>query len=516
MLVKLLYITSMLFSTFFSLQGQDVNSFSLFHLAPFQTNPALLATSNQMQFLFNYRSQFINAGQAFATPMASVSMPILNKARGKRYGAVGASFLGDRAGANGILQTNGVSLAAALNVDATYTHHFSLGLQGGYFQRAINANQIQTSDMYVPGLGVVSSTTEQFDNLTRSFPIFNAGALWYHTGYDTDSAEVVKAYIGANFQSLNQPDISFVAQNYDKLSLNYIITGGVNLFQSQVFGVSPNFRWVQQRAASKLNIGALLNYNIHEEMGFLKTGNIGLGVWYSNTSSMVLGLQVDQPSYAIAFSYDLGTNSAINYLGGTAIELAIGVRLGNKKLKRPDKQLQEKEPEKEDKLPQIITKDTINTDEATYIVQVVRKGKEIVKTDTLERIPVESTDAEPSEQDLEIFKRKATFYYTSYDINRSSEILLNEIARVMRKFRIIHIQVEGHACNIGKNEEDNKALSLKRAESIKNFLVKKGINPNRISTVGFGTQMPLLPNDTEYGRIQNRRAEFKVTLKKVR
>jgi OOP family OmpA-OmpF porin len=74
------------------------------------------------------------------------------------------------------------------------------------------------------------------------------------------------------------------------------------------------------------------------------------------------------------------------------------------------------------------------------------------------------------------------------------------------------ILVEGHTDNVGSNRI-NDALSKRRAESVKRYLVKKGISPRRIKTVGYGERRPIASNATEWGRRLNRRTEIVIVAK---
>jgi outer membrane protein OmpA-like peptidoglycan-associated protein len=76
----------------------------------------------------------------------------------------------------------------------------------------------------------------------------------------------------------------------------------------------------------------------------------------------------------------------------------------------------------------------------------------------------------------------------------------------------IEIEINGHTDNKGK-EEYNQALSLKRANAIKLFLVSNGVT-NHIDTSGFGDSQPTFPNITDENRSKNRRVEifFKPTM----
>jgi OOP family OmpA-OmpF porin len=69
------------------------------------------------------------------------------------------------------------------------------------------------------------------------------------------------------------------------------------------------------------------------------------------------------------------------------------------------------------------------------------------------------------------------------------------------------IEIAGHTDNSG-NERANKKLSLRRAGSVADYLISKGIDKKRISHAGYGSSMPISGNETEEGKQQNRRVEF--------
>jgi OOP family OmpA-OmpF porin len=71
----------------------------------------------------------------------------------------------------------------------------------------------------------------------------------------------------------------------------------------------------------------------------------------------------------------------------------------------------------------------------------------------------------------------------------------------------VQVVITGHTDNVG-SQKFNQVLSLKRAQAVKNWLVKKGIASNRMRTVGRGQNEPMSSNETEEGRAENRRMEF--------
>jgi outer membrane protein OmpA-like peptidoglycan-associated protein len=70
-------------------------------------------------------------------------------------------------------------------------------------------------------------------------------------------------------------------------------------------------------------------------------------------------------------------------------------------------------------------------------------------------------------------------------------------------------EIDGHADSIGPTAY-NQNLSLKRAQAVANYLIRKGVNPKRLTIKGFGESQPVAPNTTSEGRQKNRRVEMKL------
>lgn len=102
------------------------------------------------------------------------------------------------------------------------------------------------------------------------------------------------------------------------------------------------------------------------------------------------------------------------------------------------------------------------------------------------------------------------FQTNSNRVTAQSEALLDKYLQVLIDNPTIKVEVGGHTDNIGP-AADNIGLSLARAQLVKNWLVKKGVDPDRISVKGYGESRPLSTNDDEEGgRELNRRVEIRV------
>jgi outer membrane protein OmpA-like peptidoglycan-associated protein len=101
------------------------------------------------------------------------------------------------------------------------------------------------------------------------------------------------------------------------------------------------------------------------------------------------------------------------------------------------------------------------------------------------------------------------FESNKFEINSKSFTELNEVVKFLQINSSIKIEISGHTDNVG-DENYNQQLSQKRAQSVAEYLLSKGIESSRLTQVGYGSRQPIQPNDSEEHRQANRRIEFKV------
>jgi outer membrane protein OmpA-like peptidoglycan-associated protein len=86
---------------------------------------------------------------------------------------------------------------------------------------------------------------------------------------------------------------------------------------------------------------------------------------------------------------------------------------------------------------------------------------------------------------------------------------LDRIVELLKEKSTMQIEIAGHTDNVG-TDEYNKALSERRASTVVAYLIRRGINKDRLKVQFFGESKPLETNETEAGRERNRRVEFKI------
>jgi len=93
--------------------------------------------------------------------------------------------------------------------------------------------------------------------------------------------------------------------------------------------------------------------------------------------------------------------------------------------------------------------------------------------------------------------------------DQEAQARLDDLASKLQGVALEVVIIQGHTDNVGQVAANEK-LSLSRAESVKKYLVSKGIEANRIYTEGKGASQPIADNRTPEGRAKNRRVEIEV------
>lgn len=103
-----------------------------------------------------------------------------------------------------------------------------------------------------------------------------------------------------------------------------------------------------------------------------------------------------------------------------------------------------------------------------------------------------------------------TFAVDSTAISPSMRNTLDGVAQSMVNYPNSLIDVMGHTDSTG-SEQYNLDLSRRRADSVTNYLVSRGVARARVESIGYGEQYPVADNTSESGRAQNRRVEIRIT-----
>lgn len=125
----------------------------------------------------------------------------------------------------------------------------------------------------------------------------------------------------------------------------------------------------------------------------------------------------------------------------------------------------------------------------------------------LARIPGTTVERVDEETLLVHFDSDILFEVNSAIVDSDGRGTLEDVGAVLSQYPKTAVVVQGHTDATG-SEEHNQALSERRATSVSNYLIGRGIDADRLAAIGYGEGYPVASNDSESGRQQNRRVDI--------
>lgn len=102
------------------------------------------------------------------------------------------------------------------------------------------------------------------------------------------------------------------------------------------------------------------------------------------------------------------------------------------------------------------------------------------------------------------------FGKATFKAGGNSDSVVDQVKLFLEQHKnVTKLRIEGHTDNVG-TDETNLTLSGQRALTVKNACIAKGVAKERLIAVGFGSKKPIVANDTEEHKAQNRRTEFRI------
>lgn len=112
------------------------------------------------------------------------------------------------------------------------------------------------------------------------------------------------------------------------------------------------------------------------------------------------------------------------------------------------------------------------------------------------------------EEEIAVQIKNIFFDFDKYSLRPESYPELNRLAKILQEHPDRKVEISGHTCSIG-TEAYNLDLSNRRAQSVVNYLISAGCHGASLVFRGYGESKPIASNETEEGRVQNRRVEFR-------
>jgi outer membrane protein OmpA-like peptidoglycan-associated protein len=144
-------------------------------------------------------------------------------------------------------------------------------------------------------------------------------------------------------------------------------------------------------------------------------------------------------------------------------------------------------------------KENIYTESQNIDLKDIKEYKEIEQN--LYLVPIQAGS--------KVVMNNLFFVTGKIDINPWSYPELERLINVMKMHKQMEIEISGHTDNVGSDKVNNE-LSLKRANAVRDYLIGKGVEANRMTAKGYGKTQPLVPNTSDEGRKKNRRVDFTI------
>ena len=216
----------------------------------------------------------------------------------------------------------------------------------------------------------------------------------------------------------------------------------------------------------------------------------------------------------LAYSYGFGTNSSITGVSKGSHEVMLGIKLCRKsKPVKEEVKVQEEEiieEEVQEEVALLEVKDTVVIEDAP-IQETLINAEEAV--DEQDDIKIEEKKSDLWIIDIDSLnnlfaskERVVLFELNSSEnvISDNQQFVVEIAAKILNEHPNLSLNIVGHTCDIGTTNK-NQLIAKQRAEQIRNSLVEKGIENERLSVHSKGESSPVMANTSEKNRAQNRR-----------
>lgn len=117
------------------------------------------------------------------------------------------------------------------------------------------------------------------------------------------------------------------------------------------------------------------------------------------------------------------------------------------------------------------------------------------------------TTTEPAPIPRRLVLEGVNFDFDKSVLRQEDRDIIDQNAADLKEWGDVDVEVSGHTDSVG-SDKYNMGLSLRRAESVRAYLISKGISADRLTVKGYGESQPIESNDTDEGRFKNRRVEL--------
>ena len=435
--------------------GQQTRQTNLYRHNMYSLNPAYAGYSGCTELNFNHINQWVKIDGAPVTNFFSG-----NTRLGKSLG-IGANVLIDKLG---MFQQVSASGSVSYGITISKEHTIRLGVSGGYFQMRIDptdAIAFDVNDNIIQGGSQSSNSVET-----------EAGLLYAWKGLEFSISTKQMIETRTNF-SYPQLDGYGLRRHY----LGYL---GYNFLLNKNLSLTPSVLYKNVGNVNQFDINLDVNYDDF----------IYGGIGYRTEVGLIARIGVNiRKMFYIGYAYETPMQNLAKYSSGSH-EIGVGIKLCRKK--------------KEDDLTDV---DPIHAKVDT--ITIIEKIVDTLIVEKVDTVFIEK----PSNEDVRKAMLRASnhleFEQDKAILTKSSYGDLESLTNLLLIREELKVSLEGHTDSDG-TEEYNMRLSRDRVEAVKDFFVANGVDASRIKTAYYGESRPIADNNTEEGKVRNRRVNMEI------
>lgn len=443
-----------------NINAQQTPQTNVYNFNRYSLNPAYAGASGCTEVFFSHLNQWVKVEGAPVTSFLSA-----NTRLGKSWG-IGGSVLLDKLG---MLQQMAASGSVSYGFTLAKEHNIRLGLTAGYYQFRMNPSGAIAFDLMD---NIVNGGSQSASTINTE-----VGMLYRFKGFELalSSKQIIETF--SNFGYTGLEGYGLKRHAIGLMSYNFKLNENLSLKPSVLYkGINNN---------SQFDINADLNYKDFIFGGLGYRTNVGL--------IGRVGINIQQ-LFFIGYAYEVPMQNIAKYSAGSH-EIIVGLKFCKKKKPDLDSLFAE--------VPDVRAIDTVYSIEYIVDTLVVEKVDTIYINAPEDR----AVSDEEAERVLDLASKNLEFEHDKAIILKKSYGDLESLTNMLLIREDLKIRLNGHTDNNG-TEEYNLLLSKNRVQSVKEFLISNGVDPNRIEINYYGESKPIADNSTKEGQARNRRVEM--------
>lgn len=481
------------------LRAQQLPFNNQYLLNKYSLSPAYAGYTSHTETFASFRQNWVGVQGAPEKRMVNVNGSV-NENTG-----LGLSVERDN---TGIFEQFSASLAYAYHLPIDRESGLHFGLAGEAYNNRIDVTSVQSS------ANAADPLTVNYQDYGGTTLDFSAGVAYHYQNFSAGLA--VSRLVGTRltYDELYEMRYTLSRQFLLHASYLYEVNRDLSIEPIVVMRTTTNSPFFYEASV-------MVNYqkSVWGALTYRKTGLFGI------TAGGALSNRV-----VASYSYEFGGGGMMERSKGThEVSLGYLIRYADKKKKHLPSIFKDQPPSEEEK---ILEEQKKCCDENSKRILEMQKQIDALQKqiaalqkccsdtskikelrDYIKILEIEINDLKNSDQnkyEAPLILENIYFETNSDKLETASYPALDVLVKNLKDNPAKSVKITGHTDNVG-DLVYNYTLSKRRAESVKAYLVSKGIDTRRIVTDGVGWTHPLAPNDTEEGRAKNRRIEISFT-----